>query len=157
MQFYQILIQKLPELSLFIIAVLAALFMGRYFIYEYKQLLSKYKDSNEYLSSEIHHLRSEVDDLRSNNKKLEESLYDLKRELSIYKSEVESWEQTWKEASDKLKDMISDIGHETKALFSDRDRLKEDLDVVWQAIFRALPEAKDMKKKLDLKRDNMIA
>ncbi|MCF8130561.1 MAG: hypothetical protein K9N10_18775, partial [Deltaproteobacteria bacterium] len=127
----QILIQKLPELSLFIIAVLVALFMGRYFINEYKQLLSKYKDSNEYLSTEISRLRLEVDELRANNKRLEEHLSNLEKELEAHKSEIESWEQTWREASDKLKEMISGIGDETKALFSERDRLKEDLDVAW--------------------------
>jgi len=157
MQITQILIQKLPEMSLFIIAVLSALLMGRYFINEYKQLLSKYKDSNEYLSSEIYSLRKEIGELRSNNKEFEAKLYDLKKELSIYKSEIKGWEQTWQEAADKFRNMISDLGDETKSLFSDRDRLREDLEVAWQAIFRALPEAKGMKEEFDKKKGNMTA
>ena len=104
-----------------------------------RELIESLNRKNSDILKNHNEFKLKYETLEEKHASLHEKQSIILEKLEKSEYEVKEWEKaltSFKKQLDVKIDKISDIKHETKALFSERDKLSHDLKLVWDVLLR---------------------
>ncbi len=102
----------------------------------YKVIIQESNESKEELKKEIQYYTNQLNGLRAENNELRTEVIHLKKSYQAIELQITEVQQILGDGFSLFAQGIEAIDERTRALFSDRDKLSQDLSLAWKVILK---------------------